>query len=101
MRINQANIDNHEPDSPPEGIDLSDVDFSGFGDSLSEDEKDRFFYEVYDLLGACGYWREEKLIKNVFSFKNYWLPYFENWLNSVAEARQEEIESGWGRREDK
>jgi len=100
MRINQANIDNHEPDSPPEGIDLSDVNFSGFGDSLSEDEKDRFFYEVYDLLDVCIFKGGERLLKDVLSFKHYWLPYFENWLNSVAEARQEEIESGWGRQEE-
>ena len=97
----QANIDNHESDCPPEGIDLSDVNFSGFGDSLSEDEKDRFFYEVYDLLDVCIFKGGEGLLKDVLSFKRYWMPYFEKWLDGVATARQEEIESGHGRREDK
>jgi len=100
MGINQANIDNHEPDSPPEGIDLSDVNFSGFGDSLSELQKDNFFYEVYYILDACESMSKEKLFKEIISFRDYWMPHFEYWLNSLAEARQEEIESGWGRQEE-
>jgi len=97
----QANIDNHEPDSPPHGIDLSDVNFSGFADSLSEDEKDRFFYEVYYLIDDCVFKRKEMFLKDALSFRHYWMPYFERWLDGVATARQEEIESGHGRREDK
>lgn len=71
-------------------IDIGEIDFRDFWDTLDELERDEILADFYNLI-SYGFTNNQLLL-----CRQRWLQKYENWLNGIAEGKQQKIEEGWG-----
>ena len=87
--MNEPKMDRFQGEPNYDGLDLTEVNFSGFADFLSKDSLDGFLWEMYDLLESSRHKREELVLNDLDSASKRWLPEYEQWLGLIERAEAE------------